>query len=515
MNIRCFFILGATFPVLATSAHSFEEHRPNILFIMCDDMGYGDLHCYGQPYISTPNIDRLASEGMRFTQAYAGAPVSAPSRASLMTGQHTGHTLVRGNKDYWVNVPPVYYGKNKDFSLVGQMPYDPNHIILPEVMKAGGYRTAMFGKWAGGYEGSCSTPDKRGIDEFYGYICQFQAHLYFPNFLNKFSRSEGDTAVSRVVLEDNIRWPMTGPDYQKRTQYSADLIHKKALEWIAKQDERHPFIAFLTYTLPHAELAQPEDSIVERYKKKFFYDKTWGGQPGSRYNAVEHTHAQFAAMITRLDTYVGEIMAELERKGLDRNTIVFFTSDNGPHEEGGADPAFFGRDGQLRGLKRQCYEGGIRVPFIVRWPGHIEAGTVNDHQLAFYDIMPTFCDLAHLPLPPKGKGKTPVWKARQREKDYKDGISFVPTLCGNKKQKEHPWLYWEFSETDQMALRMGDWKMVVTAGIPHLYNLATDLHEDHDIASLHPDIANQMVDIILSQHEESKDFPVTLPSKIE
>ena len=161
-------------------------------------------------------------------------------------------------------------------------------------------------------------------------------------------------------------------------------------------------------------------------------------------------------------------MAELERKGLDRNTIVFFTSDNGPHEEGGADPAFFGRDGQLRGLKRQCYEGGIRVPFIVRWPGHIEAGTVNDHQLAFYDIMPTFCDLARLPLPPKGKGNTQVWKARQREKDYKDGISFVPTLCRDKKQKEHPWLYWEFSETDQMALRMGDWKMVVTAGAPHL-----------------------------------------------
>ena len=156
MNIRCFFILGATFPVLAASAHSLEEHRPNMLFIMCDDMGYGDLHCYGQPYISTPNIDRLAREGMRFTQAYAGAPVSAPSRASLMTGQHTGHTLVRGNKEYWVNVPPVYYGKNKDFSLAGQMPYDPNHIILPEVMKAGGYRTAMFGKWAGGYEGSCS-----------------------------------------------------------------------------------------------------------------------------------------------------------------------------------------------------------------------------------------------------------------------------------------------------------------------------------------------------------------------
>lgn len=512
MNKRLLFFMGAAMPMLAV-AHARQEQRPNILFIMCDDMGYGDLHCYGQRYISTPNIDRLASEGMRFTQAYAGAPVSAPSRASLMTGQHTGHTLVRANKEYWPNSAPVYYGKNRDFSRVGQMPYDPAHIILPEVMKAGGYRTAMFGKWGGGYEGSCSTPDKRGIDDFYGYICQFQAHLYFPNFLNKYSRSEGDTAVSRVVLEDNIRWPMTGPDYHKRTQYSADLIHKKALEWIDKQDGSHPFIGFLTYTIPHAELAQPDDSLLEGYKKKFFWDRTWGGQPDSRYNAVEHTHAQFAAMITRLDTYVGEIMAELKRKGLDKNTIVFFTSDNGPHEEGGADPAFFGRDGKLRGLKRQCYEGGIRIPFIAWWPGHIESGRVNDHQLAFYDIMPTFCDLAHLPLPPKGNGKGHVWKVRQNKQDYMDGISFAPTLLGKDGQRTHPWLYWEFSETNQMALRMGDWKMVVMAGKPHLYNLASDLHEDHDIAAQHPDIVNQMIDIILSQHKESKDFKVTLPEK--
>lgn len=198
--------------------------QPNILFILCDDMGYGDLACYGQPYIHTPNIDQMAKEGMRFTQAYAGSPVSAPSRATIMTGQHSGHTHVRGNKEYWRNVPMVKYGVNEDFSVVGQEPYDPQHKILPEMLKDKGYRTGVFGKWAGGYEGSASTPDKRGIDEFYGYICQFQAHLYYPNFLNRYSKSQGDTAVVREIMEQNIQYPMFGKDYFKRKQYSARII---------------------------------------------------------------------------------------------------------------------------------------------------------------------------------------------------------------------------------------------------------------------------------------------------
>ena len=206
-----------------------KEQRPNIVFILCDDMGYGDLACYGQPYISTPHIDRMAAEGMRFTQAYAGSPVSAPSRATLMTGQHSGHCLVRGNKEYWTESPVVMYGENKDYSVVGQMPYDPQHIILPEIMKKNGYTTGMFGKWAGGYEGSVSTPDKRGIDEYYGYICQFQAHLYYPNFLNRYSKALGDTAVVREVMEENIQYPMFGRDYYKRPQYSADIIHSDAI----------------------------------------------------------------------------------------------------------------------------------------------------------------------------------------------------------------------------------------------------------------------------------------------
>ena len=493
-------------PAKSAKAQKEDASRPNILLILCDDMGYGDLACYGQPFISTPNIDRVAEEGIRFTQAYAGSPVSAPSRATIMTGQHSGHSHVRGNKEYWSYDNTMKYGDNVDFAVVGQEPYDPAHKILPEILKDRGYRTGVFGKWAGGYEGSASTHDKRGVDEFYGYICQFQAHLYYPNFLNRFSRALGDTAVVREVMEDNMKYPMFGRKYFKRTQYSARIIHDKALEWIDKQDTQHPFVGFFTYTLPHAELAQPDDDILESYKKKFFVDKTWGGQESSRYNPVEHTHAQFAGMITRLDAYVGEIMAKLKEKGLDKNTIVIFTSDNGPHEEGGADPEYFGRDGKLRGLKRQCYEGGIRIPFIAWWPGHIKAGTVSDLPFAFYDLMPTFCDIAGV------KNFRKRYTNRSLPGDCFDGLSIAPTLLGdNTKQQRHEHLYWEFHETDQIAVRRGDWKLIVVKGIPRLYNLATDLHEDKDIAAEHPEIVRELFDIIRKEHTDNPMFKVTLP----
>lgn len=477
--------------------------RPNIIYIMCDDMGYGDLGCYGQRYIETPRIDSMAREGMRFTQAYAGSPVSAPSRASFMTGQHQGHCEVRGNKEYWPGTPMVKYGVTEDYSRVGQHPYDTAHVIIPEIMKQAGYRTGMFGKWAGGYEGSPSTPDRRGIDEYFGYLCQFQAHLYYPNFLNRYSKALGDTATVRVVMEQNIKHPMYGEGYDKRPQYSADIIHRKAMDWLETQDADHPFIGILTYTLPHAELYQPRDSILDLYYRRFEADSTFVGNEWSRYNPVTHTHAQFAGMITRLDAYVGEVLDLLRRKGLDENTIVFFTSDNGPHEEGGADPTFFGRDGRLRGIKRSCHEGGIRVPFIVRWPGKVRAGAVNDHQLAFYDILPTFMELAGIDGYPD--------KIRRGDNDTFDGISFAPTLLGDDNQTQHQFLYWEFGETDQMALRMGDWKLVVKKGVPELYNLGRDIHEDHDLATQYPEIVSMMVDVIRSQHVESPIFKVTLP----
>lgn len=501
MNVNHFLYGLAMTPALACGQ---QPEKPNIIFVLCDDMGWADLGCYGQPYISTPNIDRMAAEGMQFMQAYCGSPVSAPSRASLMTGQHSGHCKIRGNKEHWQGkLQPNMYGEgNDDYTVVGQEPLDPNHIVIPEIMKEHGYTTAQFGKWAGGYEGSVSTPEKRGIDEFYGPICQFQAHAYFPNFLNKFSRSAGDTVVSREILEENIQFNFKTDDYFKRPQYSADLIHRKALEWIDKQDGKTPFYGLFTYTLPHAELAQPEDSILNRYKAKFCDDKTWGGDVGSWYHKVGNTHAQFAAMITRLDAYMGEIMAKLKEKGLDENTILIFSSDNGPHEEGGADPTFFNRDGVLKGIKRSCNEGGIRIPFIVRWPGKVPAGVKNDHQLAFYDVMATFCDIIGV--------ENYVEKYQKGENDYFDGISFLPTLLGNDAaQQKHEYLYWELAP--QIGVRQGDWKLIVRNGVSELYNLASDVHEDTNLATQFPEKLEELKAIVRKEHVDNAMFPITLP----
>lgn len=492
--------------LLASATVHAQEQRPNIIYIMCDDLGYADVGCYGQQYISTPNLDRMASEGMRFTQAYAGSPVSAPSRACFMTGQHTGHTKVRGNKEYRIGT--TYYGNNKDNAQTGQEPYDPNHIILPEIMKKNGYNTGMFGKWAGGYEGSESTPDKRGIDEYYGFMCQFQAHLYYPNFLNAYDKAAGDTEVHRETLYNNIDHPMYGENYKKRSDYSADLIHQKALAWIDKQSDETPFFGIFTYTLPHAELAQPNDSILQAYQGAFCIEKSYGGDEASRYNPTNIAHQQFAAMVTRLDIYVGEVLKKLEEKGFDDNTLVIFTSDNGPHVEGGGDPDYFNTEKLLRGTKRSTTEGGIRVPFIARWPGKVAAGTVNDHQLAFYDLMPTFCDIIGV------DNYIEKYKNPNLAVDYFDGLSFAPTLLGEGEQEAHEFLYWEFHETNMMALRMGNWKLVVQNGSCSLYDLVTDTHEDNNIASKYPDVVNKMKTILLREHtasEISQFNNITLP----
>ena len=472
-----------------------EAEKPNIIYIMCDDMGYADLGCYGQQYISTPNLDRMAAEGMRFTQAYAGSPVSAPSRACFMTGQHTGHTKVRGNKEY--RIGSIYYGNNQDPTQTGQEPYDPNHIILPEIMKDNGYTTGMFGKWAGGYEGSESTPDKRGIDRYYGFMCQFQAHLYYPNFLNSYDREAGDTEVRREILQNNINYAMHGEDYKNRRDYSADLIHQEAMKWLDKQTGEQPFFGIFTYTLPHAELAQPNDSILQAYQGAFCQEKSYGGDAGSRYNPTNIAHQQFAAMVTRLDAYVGEVLAKLEEKGFADNTLVIFTSDNGPHTEGGGDPDYFNTEKLLRGTKRSTTEGGIRVPFIAWWPGEVEAGSVNDHQLAFYDLMPTFCDVAGI------DNYVERYTNKNLAVDYFDGLSFAPTLLGEGEQEEHEFLYWEFHETNMMALRMGNWKLVVQNGNCSLYDLVTDPHEDTDLKSQYPQVLAKMKEILLREHTAS------------
>ena len=510
--------------------------RPNIIFIMCDDMGYGDLGCYGQQRIETPNLDRMAQEGMRFTQAYAGSPVSAPSRASFMTGQHTGHTHVRGNREYWRSSSRAnMYGNNSDYSLIGQEPYLMNQKIIPEVMKGVGYNTGMFGKWAGGYyntdypntylldangnsdtsksgqSSSASLPNKRGIDCYYGYICQFQAHTYYPNFLNRYDPEKyGDKHVVVDVLEENIKHKSvaTGDrDFENRSQYTSDLIHQYALEWIDRQaDKDEPFMGIFTYTLPHAELWQPQDHLVDKYKEKFKGQDggDWGGDFGSWYYRAPSRHAQFAAMISRLDAQVGEIFEKLEEKGIADNTLVIFTSDNGPHTEGGADPTWFNSNGGLQGTKRSTHEGGVRVPFIAKGPG-VPAGVVNDHQLAFYDVMPTLLDYVG------ADGSAYSLEASTDERRY-DGISFYNTLTGNDtEQEKHEFLYWEFHETNQVALRMGNWKLVAKSGVPALYDLSKDSHEDNNVAALYPEVLKEMIEIVHQQHTESSLFTVTLP----
>ena len=510
--------------MLAASA-AWAQQRPNIIYIMCDDMGYGDLGCYGQQYIATPNIDRLASQGMRFTQAYAGSPVSAPSRACFMTGQHSGHTHVRGNREYWNNGNFNYQfrGENgnvcTDYSVVGQEPYDTDHVIIPEIFKKEGYATGMFGKWAGGYynlknnaQSSKSTPDKRGIDTFYGPICQFQAHTYYPNFLNRYDpKNYGDKHVVIDTLKQNIQHKDVASgnaDYENREQYSADLIHRYALRWLDERAEDvqkngTPFLGIFTYTLPHAELWQPRDSILAAYDGHFCTEKGGGGS--SWYKQISNGHAQFAAMITRLDAMVGEIMAKLEEKGLADNTVLIFTSDNGPHEEGGADPDFFNRDGLLKGKKRSTYEGGIRVPFIVRWPGTVKAGSVSDHMFAFYDLMATFSDIAGIDNYKKYNPKG--------EDDYFDGISFYPTLTGQGIQEVHDHLYWEFHETNMLGVRQGNWKLVVSGGsVQGLFDLATDIHEDVNLASKYPEKVKELKAIIKQEHTNSNLFQVTIPN---
>lgn len=465
--------------LLASAGAIAQTDLPNVVFILCDDLGYGDLGCYGQQYISTPNLDKMAEDGMRFTQHYAGSPVSAPSRASLLTGQHTGHTKIRDNKEHWTG--EVMYGDNKDYAQAGQEPLDPNRLTIAKIFRNAGYNTGLFGKWGLGHENSVATPTKMGFDEFYGYNCQFQAHLYYPNFMNRNEKRE--------TLEQNINFPMYGTGYENRNQYTPDLIHQEALQFIKKQTTDKPFFAFLTYTLPHAELAQPNDSILQAYTGKFCIEKSFAGSQGSRYNPTEIAHAQFAAMVTRLDAYVGEVIAQLESQGIADNTLVIFTSDNGPHTEGGADPDFFNQDEKLRGYKRALTEGGIGVPMIAKWPGKIQVGSVSNHISAFWDYMPTFAEIAEQNLAVET-----------------DGISMLPTLLGNGEQGQHDYLYWEFYGR---AVRKDNWKLIRKGGKTgtyELYDLATDLHEDNNLAAQYPEIVKELDKILEEAHTSSSLF---------
>lgn len=461
--------LGLGFLTVSASAAN-KQNQPNIIYILADDLGYGDVGCYGQKIIKTPNIDRLANEGMLFTQHYAGCTVSAPSRSSLLTGLHTGHTFIRGNKE-----------TEND----GDYPLPANTLTIAMMLRQAGYVTGAFGKWGLGYPTSTGDPNNMGFDEFYGYNSQKLAHNSYPHYLwhNQ----------SKIMLSGN--------EGLKKEQYAPDLIHKQALQFL-EQNKSKRFFMYLAYTLPHAELTSPDDSIYNQYNNKIQETKPYRGvDSGTGYKVGKYgssitPHSDFASMITRLDAYVGEIMSELKRRGLEKNTLVIFTSDNGPHREGGADPDFFDSYGPLRGVKRDMFEGGIRVPMIAVWPDRIKAGSTSDHISAFWDIMPTLKELTGSKLSIKT-----------------DGISIVPTLFSEKRQKEHKYMYWEFHEMGgRIAVRLGKWKGIKLnyGKNPNakmlLFDLSTDIHEDNDVADKFPRIVANIEKIIKKSSTESTIF---------
>ena len=392
--------------------------KPNIIFILADDLGYGDIGVYGQQKIKTPNIDRMAKQGMMFTQFYSGTSVCAPSRSSFITGQHTGHTPIRGNKE----TKPE-----------GQWPLPANAVTVAEILKGAGYTNGCFGKWGLGFIETNGNPLKQGFDRFYGYNCQAQAHNYFPDHL-----WDNNT---RVELSNTLT---------KQPQYAADMIQEKAMNFL-DDNQNKPFFLFLAYTLPHAALQLPKgDMAFENYKKLFrekpktVSDSLWIARGGKGYQSQPYPHAAYAAMVTKLDNYVGDVVRKLKELNIDKNTLIVFASDNGPHIEGGNDPAFFNSNAGLRGTKRDLYEGGIRTPFIANWPGTISPGSKSKHIGAFWDLLPTFAELAGI-----------------KTSDDIDGISIVPTLLRKSNQKQHEFLYWEFHENGgRQAVRFGNWKGV-------------------------------------------------------
>jgi arylsulfatase A len=438
---------------------------PNILLIQADDLGYGDLSVYGQTKFQTPALDRLAREGTRFTQYYSGSTVCAPSRAALLTGKHTGHAWIRGNG----GLPE------------GDVPLRAEEVTIAEMLRARGYRTGLVGKWGVGQPGTPGMPDKQGFDSAFGFLDQRHAHRQFTDHFYR----NGERAP--VDLERD---------------YAGDVFTKEAAAFIEKDDAR-PFFLYLNYTVPHAELRAPEDSMAffrEKFPEKPFTNaKADAVQSGSRpdtpslgYRSQPTPHAAFAAMITRMDRDIGRLVDLLAARGLDRRTLILFTSDNGPHQEGGADPVFFNSSGGLRGIKRDLYEGGIRVPMIARWTGSVPAGRVSAHPWAHWDLLPTFAELAGATVP-----------------DGVDGLSMSRALRG-QPQPTHPFFYWEFHERGfQQAVRMGKWKAVrLKPGEPlELYDLEADGQEKQNVAASQPDIVAKIDVYLKTARSESARWP--------
>jgi len=463
-------VLFASLAASACSASEKPRQQPNIIFILADDLGYGDLSCYGQKKFSTPNIDRIGQQGILFRNHYTGCTVSAPSRSCLMTGLHTGHTPIRGNKGW---------------KPEGQWPLPASSYTLAEMLREKGYATGAFGKWGLGYIDTEGDPLAQGFDEFFGFNCQSLAHNYYPYYL--WHNHE------KVMIPEN--------EGTNKGIYAPDMIHKAALRFIEK-NQSQPFFLFYPTTIPHAELLAREENMT-LFRGKFDPEKSYKGVdsgPDFRkgpYGSQAETHAAFAAMIKHLDDYVGEIISKIEELGLTENSIIIFASDNGPHIEGGADPDYFDSNGPLKGYKRDMYEGGIRTPLLIMWPGKIKAGTETNHISAFWDFMPTLADIAGLDSP-----------------SGIDGISFLPALLGKKKQKVHEYLYWEFHEQGgKTAVRMGNYKAVkrdinkTPQGTTELYDLSKDISETTDIAQQHPEIVKKMEAAMKEAHTPSDVFP--------
>ncbi|MGI8979055.1 MAG: arylsulfatase [Pirellulaceae bacterium] len=454
---------------LVSTQLSAEERRPNIIFILADDLGPGHLGCYGQKQIETPHIDRLAKEGLRFTQAYAGCTVCAPSRSVLLTGLHTGHCPVRNNG--------------------GQYVMRDEDVTIAEILKSAGYATGCYGKWGQGDHGSPGEAIKQGFDEHFGYLHQTHAHFYYPEYLWK----------------NDHKFPLEGNVGGKHGQYAHDVIMQRAEDFI-RRNQAKPFFLYLTPTIPHVELAVPEDSL-DKYRGKFPKQLIDDPRPG--YIDAEDGYATYAAMISRLDDGVGRIMELLKKLKLDENTIVFFSSDNGAQGSGAWQTLItqFDGTGGLRGSKGDMYEGGIRTPLLVRWPGKVKAGDVTELAAYFPDVLPTLAEVAHAEIPARLKI---------------DGLSIVPELLGEKAagraQPRHEFLYWELPVGNkgdlQQAVRMGNWKAVRRkSALPlELYDLAADPKETKDLAAEQPAVVDKIEEFLKTcRVPDRPPIPVELP----
>ena len=430
-----------------------DSRIPSIIFIVADDLGYGDLGSFGQEQIQTPNLDLLAARGVRFTNFYAGSTVCAPSRNVLMTGQHTGHTYIRGN---------------------GKLNLRSEDLTVASVLKQAGYTTALIGKWGLGHEGSNGIPTRQGFDYFFGYLDQHHAHNYYPSFL---IRNE-----ERVPLE-NVVPP--GGDYDgmgvatHKVSYSHDLLIEEALNFVDKSKDS-PFFLYLPLTIPHAN-NEAGDKGMEVPERGIYANEMW-----------PEPQKGLAAMITRMDGDLGRLLDRLEEHRIEEDTIVFFTSDNGPHREGGNDPEFFDSNGPLRGIKRDLYEGGIRVPMIVSWPGRTPAGAVSEHIGSFADVMATVAEIAGVDSPPNT-----------------DSVSFLPAILGDReKQEKHRYLYWEFyGRGSAQAVRADQWKVVrkpIFTGDIELYNLSKDLGEEKNVADQNSEVVDEMKLMMEEAHTPSE-----------